>query len=330
MKNILNQLFEHKPLDREQAKAVLQNMAMDVYNEAQIAAFITVYLMRSITEEELSGFRDAILEMALPINLGHHDFMDVCGTGGDGKNTFNISTLCAFVIAGAGYKVVKHGNYGVSSISGSSNVMEALGYRFTTDESELRAQLEETGLCFLHAPLFHPALKAVAGIRKQLGIKTFFNMLGPLVNPARPKCQQVGVFNLALQRLYTSVLSQTHTSFSVIYDLQCYDEISLTGEVKVMTHQGTLLYSPNELNMPMVEDHQLFGGQSIEEGKTIFLKILNGEGSLAQRSVVITNAAMAILNQNDQLNYQKALEQARQSLERGHALRVLNDLLKAG
>jgi anthranilate phosphoribosyltransferase len=329
MKAILNQLFEHKPLDREQARAVLQNMALKTYNEAQIAAFITVYLMRSITEEELSGFRDAILDMALPIDLGPYHFMDVCGTGGDGKNTFNISTLSAFVIAGAGYKVVKHGNYGVSSISGSSNVMESLGYRFTTNESELKAQLRETNLCFLHAPLFHPALQAVTGIRKQLGIKTFFNMLGPLVNPARPKYQQVGVFNLALQRLYTSVLSHSHDSFSVIYDLQGYDEISLTGEVKVMTHQAALLYTPSDLGMPKVEAQQLSGGQSIEEGKTIFLKILNGEGSLAQRSVVLANAAMAITTQNEQLNYYQALEQAQQSLEQGRALGILNDLLKA-
>ncbi|MBK7007444.1 MAG: anthranilate phosphoribosyltransferase [Saprospiraceae bacterium] len=315
MKSILNQLFEHKTLTASEARAVLQNMAMGTYNDAEIASFITVYLMRSITEEELGGFRDALLNMAIQVDLGESDFIDVCGTGGDGKNTFNISTLSAFVVAGAGYKVAKHGNYGVSSVSGSSNVLESLGYTFTRDEQALRYQLQETNICFMHAPLFHPALKAVGGIRKDLGVKTFFNMLGPLVNPARPKKQLAGVFNLPLQRLYAALMQKSHRSFCVLHDLNGFDEISLTGKVKYITEKGIYLTHASELGFEAVNVSEIDGGTTVEDGRQIFLDIISGKEIGVKRNVVLANAALAIQTADGELTYDMAFHKADHSLK---------------
>ena len=251
MKKILQYLFEYKTLSRERAKEILVNMSRGQYNESEMSAFITVFLMRSITIEELQGFSDALLELCIKVDLGGYQVMDIVGTGGDGKNTFNISTLSCFIVAGAGQKVAKHGNYGATSISGASNVMEQLGYTFKNDNDRLKKELDVANICFLHAPLFHPALKIVGPIRKNLGVRTFFNMLGPMVNPASPAYQLVGVYNLEMARIYNYLLQQTGKVFTIIHSLDGYDEISLTGDVKVITNAGEKIYSAEDLgNVP--------------------------------------------------------------------------------
>jgi anthranilate phosphoribosyltransferase len=252
MKQILQYLFEHKTLSREKAKEILVNMSRGQYNDAEMSAFITIFLMRSITIEELQGFRDALLELCVKIDLKGHQVMDIVGTGGDGKNTFNISTLSCFIVAGAGQKIAKHGNYGASSISGSSNVMEQLGYTFKSDNAQLLKELETANICFLHAPLFHPALKIVGPIRKNLGVRTFFNMLGPMVNPASPAYQLVGVYNLEMARIYNYLLQQSGNAFTIIHGLDGYDEISLTNDTKVITNKGESIMTPEQLGKRMV------------------------------------------------------------------------------
>jgi anthranilate phosphoribosyltransferase len=328
MKKILNQLFEHKKLDKEQAKEVLINISQNKYNVSQISAFITVYLMRSITAEELEGFKDALIEMCIPVKLETDHFIDLCGTGGDGKNTFNISTLTSFIVAGAGYKVAKHGNYGVSSISGSSNVLEALGYQFTNNANELKKQMDKANICFMHAPLFHPALKSVGSIRKDLGVKTFFNMLGPLVNPAQPQYQMVGVFSLQLARLYQSILNKSHKSFTIIHGIDGYDEISLTGDVKITNKDGEHLRNPSYFYSDYILPDSIFGGNTIDEGTNIFKNILNNKGTDIQNKVVLANSAVAIHTINNKLTIEEAYNEAKTSLESGSAIEKLKILLK--
>ena len=329
MKKILNYLFEYKVLGRQQAKDVLVNIANGVYNESEISSFITVYLMRTITIDELQGFKDALLELALPLDVSNHNVMDIVGTGGDGRNTFNISTLSCFIVAGTGNKVAKHGNYGASSISGSSNVMEQLGYRFKTDGNILNRELEKYNICFLHAPLFHPALKAVGGIRKNLGVRTFFNMLGPMVNPASPSYQLVGVYNLEMARIYNYMLQQGKTAFTIIHSLDGYDEISLTGDTKVITNNGEQIISAEVLGKRMVLPSDIYGGNSPEEAAAIFLKIIKGEGTWAQNAVVIANAAMALHCTGNYPGYEACYQLAVQSLESGEAYKCLQSLISA-
>src|ERR1051325_10004176 len=237
MKQILNELIDHRSLSRETAHQVLVDLASGKYNQSQTVAFMTIYMMRSITIDELQGFRDAMLELCIPVKFDA-PVMDVCGTGGDGKNTFNISTLSSFVVAAAGQPVAKHGNYGVSSSCGSSNLLEYFGYKFTNDVDELKRCLDRANICFMHAPLFHPAMKNVAPIRKELGVKTFFNMLGPMVNPAFPKKQLVGVFNLELARQYGYLYQQSEKEFLILHSLGGYDEVSLTGPFKYFYNGG--------------------------------------------------------------------------------------------
>ncbi|HEV7620134.1 MAG TPA: anthranilate phosphoribosyltransferase, partial [Flavisolibacter sp.] len=294
MKNILKILFEHKTLDRQQAKEVMLNLAKGIYNETEISAFITVYLMRSITIDELQGFRDGLLELAVKVDMNGFKVMDIVGTGGDGKNTFNISTLACFIVAGAGKKVAKHGNYGATSVSGASNVMEKLGYKFKQDTGKLKMEIEATNFCFLHAPLFHPALKAVSQIRKNLGFRTFFNMLGPMVNPADPEYQLVGVYSLEMARIYNYLLQKTGKPFTIIHGLDGYDEISLTNDTKVITREGEQIMTPVQLGKRMVQASDIFGGNTVEEAAKIFRKIIKGEGTWAQNAVVLANAAMAL------------------------------------
>src|ERR1700753_539092 len=294
MKKILQYLFEHKSLTREQSRDVLTRIARGEFNESEMTAFITVYLMRSITIDELQGFRDALLDLCVRVDLEGYDTLDIVGTGGDGKNTFNISTLACFVVAGAGQKVAKHGNYGASSISGASNVMESMGYKLKNDPARLRQEVETANICFLHAPMFHPALKTVGPIRKNLGIRTFFNMLGPMVNPACPKFQLVGVYNLEMARVYNYLLQQTGGNFTIIHGLDGYDEISLTGDTKVITNKGERIMTPEALGRRMVNAADIYGGNTVEEAAKIFLKILKVEGSWAQNAVVLANAAMAL------------------------------------
>ncbi|MBA2250150.1 MAG: anthranilate phosphoribosyltransferase [Chitinophagaceae bacterium] len=327
MKKILQFLFEHKSLSRAQARKTLINISNGIYNESEIASFTTVFLMRSITIDELQGFRDALMELCVPVTFDGDTVMDIVGTGGDGKNTFNISTLSCFIVAGNGNKVVKHGNYGASSISGSSNVMEQLGYKFTNDNAILKSQLNRSNICFLHAPLFHPALKIVAPIRKNLGVRTFFNMLGPLVNPAIPAYQLVGVFSMEMARIYNYLLQQTANSFTIIHSLDGYDEISLTSDTKVITNEGERILTPEYLGKRMVSAEDLYGGNSVEDAAKIFLKILQGSGSWAQNAVVIANAAMALQCTGQYKNYEECYALAVESLESGKALDAFNKLI---
>jgi len=290
MKGILNRLINHDILTKEDAKKVLVNIAKGEYNTSQIAAFLTVYMMRSITIEELEGFRNALLELCLAVDLSSYNPIDLCGTGGDGKDTFNISTLASFVTAGAGVKVTKHGNYGVSSKCGSSNVMEFLGIKFSNEADFLEKSIDKTGICVLHAPLFHPAMKNVAPIRRELAVKTFFNMLGPMVNPAFPKNQMVGVFNLELARMYGYLYQNTDKNFTVLHALDGYDEISLTGATKTISNNSEGILKPNDFGVNQVQQSQITGGDSVEESAKIFMDILEGKGSEAQNNVVCANA----------------------------------------
>jgi anthranilate phosphoribosyltransferase len=327
MKKILQYLFEHKTLTREQARDVLTRIARGEYNDSEMAAFITVFLMRSITIDELQGFRDALLELCVRVDLDGLDTIDIVGTGGDGKNTFNISTLSCFIVAGSGHKVAKHGNYGASSISGASNVMEQLGYVFKNDAGRLKKEVDVAGICFLHAPLFHPALKTVGPIRKQLGIRTFFNMLGPMVNPAFPTTQLVGVYNLEMARIYTYLLQQTGGRFTIIHSLDGYDEISLTGDTKVITNTGERIMTPEELGKRMVNATDIYGGNTVEEAAKLFTKILKGEGNWAQHAVVLANAAMALDASGGFASYEEAYGAAVDSLESGRAYGALEKLI---
>ncbi len=327
MKKTLQYLFEHKTLDRAQAKDVLVNIGRGVYNEHEVTAFMTVYLMRSITIEELQGFREALLELAVKVDLSEYEMIDIVGTGGDGKNTFNISTLACFIVAGAGQKVAKHGNYGASSISGASNVMEQLGYTFKTDNDQLKNELEEAGICFLHAPFFHPALKTVGPIRKNLAMRTFFNMLGPMANPAKPAYQLVGVFSLEMARIYTYLLQLEEKPFTIIHSLDGYDEISLTNDTKVITREGEKIMTPEQLGKRMVSAHDISGGNTVEEAAKIFSTILKGEGTWAQNAVVLANAAMALHCTGKYKNYEAAYLAAVESLESGRANQSLQKLI---
>ena len=327
MKKILNYLFEYKSLSREQAKEVLINISNNLYNESEIAAFITVYLMRSITIQELQGFSDALLELCVPVNLQGNELIDIVGTGGDGKNTFNISTLSCFIVAGTGNKVAKHGNYGATSISGSSNVMEQLGYRFTNNNDQLKKEIDIANICFLHAPLFHPALKVVGPIRKNLGVRTFFNMLGPMVNPAFPKHQLVGVYNLEMARIYNYLLQQTDKNFTIINSLDGYDEISLTGDTKVITNKGEQILSAEHLGKRTVTATDIYGGDTVEEAAKIFINILQGQGTWAQNAVVLANSAMALQCTGKYSGYDECYQLAVESLESGNALNSLKVLV---
>lgn len=327
MKELLNRLINHERLDKEEARNVLIAISEGKYNPSQIAAFLTVYMMRSISLEELAGFRDALLELCVHIDLGGYNAIDLCGTGGDGKNTFNISTLSSFVTAGAGVAVAKHGNYGVSSISGSSNVLEALGVQFSNDSDYLRRCMDQAGICILHAPLFHPAMKQMAPIRKELGIKTFFNMLGPMVNPAFPPNQMVGVFSLELARLYGYLYQEGTKRYAVVHDLAGYDEISLTGPVKVIERDTESIRSPREMGMEQVTEQSLFGGNTVEDSARIFLDILHQKGTKAQQQVVVANAGLAI-SVADGCSHSEGMDRARLSLESGAALESLQLLQK--
>ena len=326
MKKILQLLFEYKTLSREQAKEVLVQVGRGTYNEHEITSFMTVYLMRSITIDELQGFRDALLELCVPLSFDR-PVLDIVGTGGDGKNTFNISTLACFIVAGAGQQVAKHGNYGATAISGASNVMEQLGYKFKNDPTALKSEVTEAGICFLHAPLFHPALKAVGPIRKNLGVRTFFNMLGPMVNPAQPAYQLVGVYNLEMARIYNYLLQQTGKAFTIIHGLDGYDEISLTNDTKVITNKGEFLLTPEQAGKRMVLASDLQGGNTVEEAAKIFTRILRGEGSFAQNAVVLANAAMALHCTGTFANYEAAYAAAVDSLDSGKAYQTLQKLI---
>lgn len=325
MKNILNKLINHEVLTKEEAKNVLINISSGQYNPSQISAFLTVFMMRSITIDELSGFREALLELCVRVDLSAYNTIDLCGTGGDGKDTFNISTLASFISAGAGIKVAKHGNYGVSSISGSSNVMEKMGIKFSNDASFLEKCIDKAGICVLHAPLFHPAMKNVGPIRKELAVKTFFNMLGPMVNPSFPQNQLVGVFNLELARMYAYLYQNTDINFTILHSLDGYDEISLTGPTKTITSHMEGMLNPSDFGVRLLSQSEIEGGKTIEESADMFINILSGKGTEAQNNVVLANAAMAIATVT-KCSPPEGFELAKESLLSGKGHQALKNL----
>ncbi len=328
MKEILNHLFDYKTLTKTEATEVLKKIASGKYNDTQIAVFLGVFQMRSITLEELIGFRQALMDLAIQIDLSEFETIDLCGTGGDGKNTFNISTLTSFVVAGAGEKVAKHGNYGVSSTCGSSNVLEHFGYKFSNDKSKLKKELDQAGICFLHAPLFNPAMKQVAPVRKQLGLKTFFNILGPMINPSSPPNQLVGVYSLELARMYGYVYQTTDTEFSIIHNLDGYDEISLTAPFKIISRNKEAIIEPRDLGFEDLSPDSILGGSDVKESASLFRTILEGKGTSAQNNVVLANAGTALQLLHQDKRIEECIEIARESLESGKALKSFTNLIE--
>lgn len=327
MQPILAKLFDHEVLTREEAYDTLLRISRGEFNQVQIAAFTTVYNMRAVSVDELIGFRDALLEMAVPFSLDGRESIDIVGTGGDGKDTFNVSTLSSVVVAGAGYTVTKHGSYGVSSSVGSSDVLLSLGYEFSNDADRLRRQLDAAGICFLHAPLFHPAMKEVVPVRKQLGMKTFFNMLGPLVNPVQPTHQLFGTFSLELSRVYQYLMQQSGRRYTIVYALDGYDELSLTGAAKVRTNEKEQLLHPADLHLPTWKQDDLYGGNTAEEAREIFLRVLDNESTPAQQDVVAANAGLAIHTIRPEQSLTDCVAEARESIVSGRAKATLQQLL---
>lgn len=327
MKAFLTKLSEYKYLPRDQARQAVVEIAEGRYSGNEIAAFLMAFIMRQVSQDELSGFRDALLDLCVKTDLGTRDTIDIVGTGGDEKNTFNISTLASFVVAGAGEKVAKHGNYGVSSASGASNVLELLGYRFTNDHEKLRAMLDQAGICFLHAPLFHPAMKNVAPVRRSMKMKTFFNMLGPMVNPSFPNNQMLGVYSMELARMYAYIYQESDTNFAIIHSLDGYDEISLTGPFKLIDKEGEKVVQPGDIGFERVRPEEIHGGKDPDEAAKIFTQILDGKGSRAQNDVVVCNAAHALKLVRGNDSFGQCTEAARESLMGGKAKQALEMMI---
>ena len=328
MKQILNQLFNHQSLTKQEAAEVMTNIAAGKYNDAQIAAFISVYLMRSIELDEVIGFRNALLELAIPMDLSEFDALDIVGTGGDGKNTFNISTCSCFAVAGAGYKVAKHGNYGATSVSGASNVLEYYGAKFTTDIDVIKRSLDQSGFAYLHAPFCNPAMKNVAPVRKNLGVRTFFNVLGPLISPVRPQYQCLGVYSLKMMRLYNYIYQNLGVQYSVVHSLDGYDEISLTDTCKIMTNAGEFVYTPEQLGFKRLRQEELSGGETVDDAARIFINVLDNKATEAQRNAVIINSALAIQTRNPIKPMEQCIAEATESLESGHAKKAFEKFVE--
>lgn len=321
MKEILNRLFEHQYLSSEEAAQIMENIGSGKYNENQIAAFMSVFIMRSITVDELTGFQNALLNMSNRMDLSEYNPIDIVGTGGDGKNTFNISTLSCIVLAACGYKVAKHGNYGATSVSGSSNAMEQHGVKFTTDIDKMRRSIEESNLAYLHAPLFNAALKTVAPIRKALGVRTFFNLMGPLVSPVAPHRQCLGVYNLKMARLYNYTYQKTGIDYSIIHSLDGYDELSLTGDMKIIRNSGEKVVRPADLGFAPANAEELFGGDTVQKASEIFDSVLENRCTESQKNVVLANSAVAIQIIKPEISFQDAVSEAREAIESGKALK---------
>ncbi|NIF06434.1 anthranilate phosphoribosyltransferase [Chryseobacterium sp. Tr-659] len=328
MKEILQYLFNHNTLSKSEAKATMIEIAQNKFNAAEVTAFISVFLMRNITLKEVEGFREALLQMAVPVHINAENAIDIVGTGGDGKNTINISTLASFVVAGAGQKVTKHGNYGASTITGSSNVMEELGYQFKNNSDQLNEELEKANICFLHAPYFHPALQSVGLLRKSLGLRTFFNLLGPLVNPAKPQHSMIGVYNLEIARIYQYLLQNEEREFILVHGLDGYDEISLTHDTKIITKNGEEIYSAEDLGFNPVTLEDIKAGDTIQETAKIFMNILEGKGTEQQNSVILANASVALYNTHKFGSYDDCLLLAQESLQSGKALNSFELLIQ--
>lgn len=328
MKEILKRLYDQQFLSRNEAKNILENISDGKYSQVEIASFLTVFKMRSISLDELSGFRECLQERCITVDLEEFDAIDLCGTGGDGKNTFNISTLASFVVAGAGYKVAKHGNYGVSSVCGSSNVLEKIGYKFSNNEDSIKNQLDKCNITFLHAPLYHPAMKQVSPVRKSLGVSTFFNMLGPMVNPSFPKKQLVGVYSLQLHRYYKYLYENEDLSYRIVHSLDGYDELSLTGLSKIASPDSETLLHPNEIIPNTLRPEDLHGGRTVDESVAIFKTIINAEGSHAQNAAVCANAALAIQCYEPILDLKQCYFKAEEALLSKKAQNCLTKLIE--
>ena len=327
MKKILEYLFNYNKLKYDQAKEILIDITSNKYSHSEIASFMTIYKMRNPSIEEMEGFRDALLEQCIKIDLDDFNTIDLCGTGGDGKDTFNISTISSFVVAGSGFKVTKHGNYGVSSNCGSSNVLEYLGVKFSNDENHLKKCLDQSNICYLHAPIFHPSMKNVAPIKKDLGFKTFFNLLGPLVNPSSPKNQITGVYNLEIARLYGYIFKNTNKNFSIVYSLDGYDEISLTGSFKLINNFSEIISDYNYFKLQKTMAKDILGGKSIEDSANIFKNILSGKGTNNQVNVVLANSSLAIQTITNK-DIDECIEIAKESIESGKAYSSLKKLIE--
>ncbi len=328
MKHILVKLLDYQYLSRDESRELLIAIVRGEVPDTQVAALITIFLMRSISVEEVLGFREALVEMRVPVDLKEYKAIDIVGTGGDGKNTFNISTSACFVVAGAGYPVVKHGNYGATSVSGSSNAMEQQGVKFTTDIHVLRKSIEATNIAYLHAPFFSPALKAVAPVRKSLGVRNFFNVLGPLINPSDPEYQLLGVYDLSMSRLYSYIYQASRKKFGIVHSLDGYDEISLTGQFKVVTNKGEQLFMPEELGFNRVRQEEIFGGNTIEDVVSVFNRVLNCTATQPQMDVVIANAAFAIQIIENKKPIGECIEIAKNSLYGKKALNALKKFVE--
>tara|TARA_B000000565_G_scaffold150506_1_gene113836 strand:- start:109 stop:1101 length:993 start_codon:yes stop_codon:yes gene_type:complete len=323
MKNLLKDLYNHKIMSKEESKAALISLTDGSANSSQISSFLTVFLLRDITSEELDGFREAMIELSIDVDIDGDELIDLCGTGGDGKDTFNISTISSFVVAGSGIRVAKHGNYGVSSSCGSSNIISHLGHEFSNDISSLKYSLDKSNICFLHAPLFHPSLKNISPVRIELGVKTFFNMLGPMVNPIQPKSQLVGVFNSNIFRLYSHIYSKTNKSYCIVHSIDGYDEVSLTGSFKLFSNNQDLMLEPKDLGFNVIDSVKLSGGKNIKESSKIFLDILKNKGTSEQVDAVLANSGLAIYCAKKLNSIKDGIEIARESLESGKAYNCL-------
>jgi len=323
MKKTLEYLFEGNTLSRTEAQQSLLEVGKGMHSEVEFASFLTVFKMRPVTSDELAGFRDAMAELCLVTDLSEYNPIDVVGTGGDGKNTFNISTLACFIIAGAGVNVAKHGNYAVSSTSGSSNLLEIMGYQFSNDPGKLKNDLDKSNFCFMHSPLFHPAMKHIAPVRRALKVQTFFNMLGPMINPSSPKYQVLGVNNTENFNHYKNVYETLDINFTVINSNDGYDEVSLTDSTRYAQKEKEGYFSPADFGFEKIHPETIYGGDSIEEAARIFMDILKGKGSPEQNNVVVANAAVGLNLVHPEKSLQECVEMAGESLKSGKALQKL-------
>ncbi len=323
MRGRLDDIVSGKRLCSSEAKALMLDVLGEAGNGSQLAALLALLRLRGVTADELEGFCQAVLELSTPVDLGGEEVVDVCGTGGDGKGSFNISTTVAFVLAGSGCRVAKHGNYAVSSTCGSSNVLEELGVPLLASRDALLRSLERAGVCFLHAPLFHPALKRAAPVRRELGFRTVFNMLGPLVSPASPTFQMAGVYDREALRLYGHVLRSRGISFVAFVSSDGHDEVTLTAPLSVVSRDGEAELVPGDFGLPQAQPSALAAGANTAESAAIVRRILEGRGTKAQEDVVCAGAGLALRHLRGKLPLQDYVEAARESIASGRALRAL-------
>ncbi len=326
MKEILEKLSTHSKLTEKEAYDFIVSLGEQTLNSTQLVACMSFLIKRPVSVEELTGFKNALLDLIIKVNLDK-EAIDVCGTGGDQKNTFNVSTLSAIVLAASGIPVAKHGNHGASSVSGSSDILKYLGYNFKVTSEELNRDLNKHNICFIHAPLFHPTLKHVAIQRKELGIRTFFNLLGPLVNPAKVKYKYIGVYNQEVARLYNYVLQSENSNYNIVHALDGYDEISLTGTFKCIGNGSEKLYEPSDLGFNTLSEHELFGGDTIEEAGKIFLNVLNNSATKAQTDVVVVNSAFAMNVYTPQKSIEDCISICKETIESKKANELFKNLI---